>query len=80
MKDTLSRVQDIFRDVLGQPGLALTRDSNAANVQGWDSLAHVNLIWSIEQEFAVRFGLGELQDLKNVGELIDLLEQKLAHA
>jgi len=43
-----------------------------------DSLAHINLVSAIEQEFAVRFALGELETLKNVGEMIHLIQQKLA--
>jgi acyl carrier protein len=72
------RLQDIFRDVLRQPDLILTRDSNAGNVKGWDSLAHVDLLWNIEHEFSIRFGLGETQDVKNAGDLMDLIEKKTA--
>ena len=77
MSDILSELQPIFRDILDQPNLVITRDSSASTVEGWDSLTHVNLIWNIEQEFSVHFGLGELQDLKNVGDLIDVLERKI---
>jgi len=58
--------------------LNLTRESNASNVAGWDSLAHINLISAIEQQFGISFTLGELQELKNVGEMMDLMERKLA--
>ena len=74
----LAEVQGIFRDVLDEPGLVLTRHSNAQSVPEWDSLAHVNLITAIERRFKVRFALGELQDLKHLGDLLDLLEQKVA--
>ena len=43
-----------------------------------DSLAHINLVSAIEQEFRIRFSLSELAGLKNVGDMIDLMEQKLA--
>jgi acyl carrier protein len=74
----LERVQAIVRDVLQQPDLLITRASRADAIQGWDSLAHVDIIWNVEHEFLVKFALGQLQDLKDVGELVDLLEQKLA--
>jgi acyl carrier protein len=74
----LSQLEPIFRDVLDNSRLNLTRESNASNVAGWDSLAHINLISAIEQQFAISFTLGELQELKNVGEMIDLMERKLA--
>jgi acyl carrier protein len=74
----LHNVQEILRDVLHQPDLTVTRESSAASVKGWDSLAHVDILWNVEQEFSVRFALGEVQELKNVGNLVDLLEQKIA--
>ena len=77
MTDILERLQPVFRDVLDDQNLIITRQSNARNVEGWDSLAHINLIASIEEDFRVRFALGELQDLQNVGDMIDLIERKL---
>jgi acyl carrier protein len=74
----LNRVQDILRDVLQQPDLHINRDSSANTVKGWDSLAHVDILWNVEHEFSVRFALGEVQDLKSVGGLVDLVEQKVA--
>jgi len=78
MAEILSQLQPIFRDVLDNPDLHITRESNASNVPGWDSLAHITLVSAIEQEFRIRFALGELEELKNVGDLIDLMQQKLA--
>ncbi len=72
----LTDLTPIFRDVLDQPDLVLTRESSGYTVDGWDSLAHINIVTSIEQQFGVRFALGELQDLQNVGEMLDLLNRK----
>jgi acyl carrier protein len=74
----LDELQPIFQDVLDQPDLVLTRESNAQNVEDWDSLAHVNLVTAVEKHYKIRFALGELQGLKNVGEMIDLIVKKLA--
>jgi len=78
MPDLLPEIQEIFRDVLDEPNLVITRESNAATVEDWDSLAHVNLVTAIEKKYKVKFALGELQELKNVGDMIDLIEKKLA--
>jgi acyl carrier protein len=78
MDNILEELQEIFRDVLDQPDLVLTRSSNASNVDDWDSLAHINLVTSIEKRYKIRFALGELQDLKDVGDMIDLIKAKLA--
>ena len=74
----LERVQPIFQDVLDDPSLRVERGSSAESVEGWDSLAHINLVASIEKEFGIQFALGELSELKNVGDMIDLMERKLA--
>jgi acyl carrier protein len=58
--------------------LEVRRDSTAQTVEGWDSLAHVSLIDAVEQEFRVRFALGELEELKNVGDMVDLIAKKLS--
>ena len=78
MDDILTRLQPIFRDVLESPGLVISERSSGDNVDGWDSLAHINLVSSIEQEFRVRFALGELEKLKDVGDMIELIKRKLA--
>jgi acyl carrier protein len=74
--DIMSELGEIFRDVLDQPELALSRASNASNVDGWDSLAHVNLVTAVQKHFGVKFALGELEELKNVGEMADLIVRK----
>jgi acyl carrier protein len=74
----LEELQSIFRDILDQPDLVLTRGSNANNVEDWDSLAHINLVTAIEKRYKIKFALGELQELKDVGDMIDLIQVKLA--
>ena len=55
----------------------MTLETSAADVDEWDSMTHIQIIASIEAKFKVRFALGELQALKNVGDMIVLLEKKL---
>jgi acyl carrier protein len=78
MANRMEELQTIFRDIFDQPKLVITRDSNASTVEDWDSLAHVNLVTAIEKRYKIRFALGELQELKNVGDMADLVEAKLA--
>ena len=77
MADILAALQPIFRDILDQPDLVVNAESNAATVDGWDSLAHVNLVTAIEKLYRIRFALGELQELNNVGERVTLIEAKV---
>jgi acyl carrier protein len=73
----LPQVEQIFRELFDDPSLTLNRELTADDVEAWDSLSHVNLVSQIESEFDVRFALGEIQTLTNVGEMLDLLQEKL---
>jgi acyl carrier protein len=77
-EDLLGEVQEVFRDVFDEPNLEITEDSNADSVPEWDSMAHLNLLTAIQQKFKVKFTLADMQHLRNVGDLLDLLERKLA--
>jgi acyl carrier protein len=72
-----SRVQDIFRDIFDNDELTIARETVADDVEDWDSLNHINLVTALEAEFKIRFALGELQGLKNVGDMLDLVQQKI---
>lgn len=76
MDSVLEELQPIFQDVFDEPDLVITRESSANTVREWDSLAHVNLVTAVEKHFKVRFSLGELQAMKNVGDMVDLIEAK----
>ncbi len=78
MSDILKQLQPIFQDILDLPDLHVTPESNANNVEDWDSLAHINLVTAIERHFKIKFALGELQELKNVGDMVHLIQRKLA--
>jgi acyl carrier protein len=78
MSDHLQRLQPILRDVLDLPSLEISRQDSALTIDGWDSLAHLSIIALVEREFDVHFALGELEELKNIGDMIDLIIQKHA--
>lgn len=70
------RLQEIFRDIFDNEDLEITEQTTANDIEEWDSLMHISLVSSIEKAFQVRFALGELQELKNVGDMIALIEKK----
>ncbi len=74
--DTLEQITDVFRDVLDDDDIRLSRGTTAADVQGWDSLAHVRLIVAVERAFGIKFSAAQVTKLKNVGELVDLVDRK----
>ena len=76
MAEIIDRLQLIFQDVLVDKTLQLRPESDANTVEGWDSVAHIQIITSVEHEFKVSFELEELEGLNNVGDLIALIAKK----
>ena len=74
-EEILKKITDICRDVFEDETLVIDDDTTAADVDGWDSLTHLSLINEIENEFNIKFTLGEITGSKNMGELIDVIEK-----
>lgn len=71
-----ARAQVIFREVLDAPDLVLSDAMVAKDVPTWDSLNHITLVMALEDEFRTKFSTREVMGWKNVGEMLDTLEQK----
>ena len=76
-QDILEGVSQVFADTLDEDTLTLTESSTADDVEGWDSLMHVQLVVAVEKKFKVRFTAKEIQSWKNIGEMIDSISSKL---
>jgi len=74
-----SELQDVFRSVFSDDHLEINDQTTAAEVDGWDSIAHINLVIAIEKHFNVRFAANELAAMQkqNVGNLMELLVRKI---
>ena len=75
---TIEEITPVFREVFDDDSINLTRGTTADDVEEWDSLTHMNLVIALELKFKIKFALGELQTLKNVGEMLDLINRKLS--
>ena len=69
-EETYSRLKDVFADVF-EKEVELNDNITAADVDGWDSLSHITLIGTIEDEFDIKFPMKDVVHMKNVGELVD---------
>jgi acyl carrier protein len=74
--DILKRTQGCFREVFDRADLVIGRETTAADVEGWDSLAHIRLIGALELEFKIRFTSHEIMSAENVGALLDVIKKK----
>lgn len=73
----LKQLHEIFADVIDNDDISLSKETTAADVDGWDSLTHIQLVVAIEKHFKIRFTAKEIQSWKNVGELADSILGKI---
>jgi acyl carrier protein len=67
----------VFREVFNNPGIVLSPEQTANDIEGWDSFSHINLIIAVESKFNIQFKQREALGFKNIGELIKNIETKL---
>ena len=79
-QEIFEQVQEIFRDVFDEDDLTLTRETSAAEIEDWDSLAQIRLVVAMEKQFRIKIPAKELQGLANVGEMLDFIRDKLQMA
>ncbi len=76
--DVHGKMTQVFRRVFDNEKLTLRDETTAQNIPDWDSLTHINLIIEIEDEFALKFTVEDITGLKNVGEMVQMVDRKLA--
>jgi acyl carrier protein len=74
----LEKLIEIFRDVFDDPGLTLLLSTTADDVPGWDSMNHITIVVEAERQFGVKFRTSEVEELRNVGDFVNLIEAKTA--
>jgi acyl carrier protein len=78
--DVLHKLNDIFRDLFDLPELQLNEAMSADDIDEWDSVNHVMLVVEIERQFKVKFHTAEVEEMKNVGDLVKLIVAKTGKA
>ncbi len=77
MDDIYSNLLIIFTKVLKDENIELLPETTADDINGWDSLTNIRILVTIESEFNIKFNAGEVSDLKNIGELVESIKNKL---
>ena len=76
-QDVLISCREIFQTIFSDPNLVVSANTSASDIADWDSLAHIRLFMAMEQTFEIQFSLDEVEDLKNVGEIVELIIVKV---
>jgi len=76
--EILKEVSVLMQDIFENPTLAISSDSDASTVTGWDSMRNVKLLLAVEERFNIRLKTREIDRLNNVGGLVDLVIAKCA--
>jgi acyl carrier protein len=77
-KQIYSELTSVFRDIFDDENMTLTPELTARDVDGWNSLTHINLIVAAENHFHVRFKTAEIESMQNAGHFVELIERKLS--
>ncbi|MBD5114297.1 MAG: acyl carrier protein [Ruminococcaceae bacterium] len=76
MEEIYKRLNEVFRDVFDDDSIEVSGDTTADDIEDWDSLNHITLIDAVESEFGVRFTMGEVSGMKNVGEMTEIIKER----
>ncbi len=71
-----ARLAEIFRDVFDEDSIKVTPELSSKDVDGWDSLAHIRLILTVEKAFKIKFSTAEIGKLENVAQLVTLIKAR----
>ena len=75
-EEVFERLNKVFRDIFDDDDITVTETTTSADIDDWDSLEHINLVAAVEQEFGMKFTMGQVVTMKNVGEMVDIILQK----
>lgn len=71
------KLNEVFRDVFDDESICVNDSTTSNDIEDWDSLEHINLLAAVEQEFGVKFNMGQVVSMKNVGEMADIILSQL---
>ena len=70
------KLNNIFREIFDNDSIVVSDNTTSNDIEGWDSLEHINLITTIEDDFNIKFTMRELSNMKKVGDMVDIILKK----
>lgn len=75
-REVFDRLNRVFRDVFDDNTIRVTPQTTADDIDDWDSLEHITLISAVEREFRMKFKMGEISSMRNVGEMAQIVMER----
>lgn len=76
-EEVFEKLNDIFRNNFDDDSIELNDETSSADIEDWDSLEQINLVVAIQETFHVKFNIDEVNAMKNVGEMVDSILEKM---
>ncbi len=76
-QEVFEKLDRIFQDEFDDESIHVTEDTTANDIEDWDSLAHISLIAAVEDGFGMKFTMGEVTGMKNVGEMAEIILSRI---
>ena len=76
-QEVFTRLDEVFQDVFDNEEIHVSDETTAEDIEDWDSLEHISLIVAVENAFGIKFGMGQVTRMKNVGEMADIILEEL---
>jgi acyl carrier protein len=76
-EELFEQLNEVFQDVFDDDSITVDETTTANDIDDWDSLEHINLINAVEQKFGIKFDMGQIVTMKNVGEMANIIESQL---
>ncbi len=74
---TFEQVRGIASDLFAIPPDRITAESSPETIESWDSTQHLNFVLALEEKFGFQLSPEEMEQMRNVGEIVKLVESKL---
>ncbi len=76
-EEIYKNLDEVFQDVFDDESIHVTESTTANDIEDWDSLEHINLVVAIENRFGMKFNMGEVTTMKNVGEMVNIIMERI---
>lgn len=76
-EEIYKQLDEVFQDVFDDESIHVSDSTTADDIEDWDSLEHINLVVAIENKFGIKFNMSEVTSMKNVGEMVDIILERI---